>query len=56
MAKQVEKRLDDLEKKAIPEGDYQVIVDWSPDPKPPKDKNVKVVKWDNDDDEIIETT
>lgn len=28
MTKQIETRLSDLEKKAIPEGEYQVIVNW----------------------------
>ena len=55
MAKQVEKRLDDLEKKTTPGEDYQVFVDWDPDPKPPKDKNVRVIEW-GDDDEISEKT
>ena len=51
MMKNIERRLDDLEQKANPEGDYQVIVDWDPDPKPPKDKDVRVIEWDDNDDE-----
>lgn len=48
MTKKVETRLSDLEKKTNPEGEYQVVVNWDPDPELPEDDNVKVVKWDND--------
>ena len=51
MAKNVEKRISDLEKKINPEGDQGVILIWDLDPKSPKDKNVRVIEWDNGDDE-----
>ena len=54
MTKNIEKRLQDLEREANPDEEIQVIVDWDPDPKPPKDKNVRVIDWDDDDN--IETT
>ena len=47
----VEKRLYDLEKKTNDqEGDQvKVVVDWDPDPKPPKDDDI-IVEWGDDDD------
>jgi len=52
MTKQIEKRLQDLEREANTYEEIQVIVDWDPDPKPPKDDNVRVIEW-GEDDEII---
>ena len=45
----IEKRLDDLEDAAKPEGDQRVIVDWGDDPELPKDDNVTVITWDDND-------
>jgi len=55
MSQKIEKRIIDLEREANTEGDYRVIVDWDPDPKIPKDKDVKMIEW-GDNDEIIETS
>lgn len=57
---QIKKRLDDLEKRANPEGEYRVIVNWDPDPKPPnggisEGDEVIYITWDQNDD-IIQTT
>jgi len=46
---QIEKRLDDLEKKTNQEGDQvKVIVDWGDDPELPKDDDI-IIEWGEDD-------
>lgn len=50
MTRQIKKRISDLEKKTNPEGDQvRVIVDWGDDPELPKDDNVTVITWGEDD-------
>ena len=43
----IKRRVEKLEKEAKPKDPLRVVVDWSENPQPPEGENVKVITWDD---------